>query len=356
MPSAFFVSLGVYLFLHSELKLNPQLKSKLFYVLSGISIGIGYLIRESALLIGLFFLVYAAYFLFFKRQIKTEHFLVAAGVLLIITFEIFIFYKLTGNPLYKYTEVQDYLLRAYRDKYSNFGRDILPQGLFHYPYMILTSPLISHFYILVIIAAAYFIFTKSKLIKKEGNKLALMWFFPILLYLSFGSASFFHYLPFKAEPRYLSIITMPAILLLAGFLTDKNAITKRVKAFVIIALLFSSLTSIYLNKDRNVLVNLRGIYSYLEKSNYKEIYIDRRSLQALDYISGYDNKMGIKEYPDDFKDFRGKYIIINNMMIRNLKAVGEDFPKEISSPPREWITLKEIGNKYEDKIVVYRVK
>ena len=75
LPSAFFMALGVYLFLYSEKKKpNPAL-----YFFSGISIGIGYLIRESALLIGLFFIVYILY----KRRIKKFYFLVPAGVLVI---------------------------------------------------------------------------------------------------------------------------------------------------------------------------------------------------------------------------------------------------------------------------------
>ena len=56
IPSAFFMSLGVYFFLYSEIK--PKLKYNIGYCFSGLFIGIGYLIRESVLLIGLFFLIY----------------------------------------------------------------------------------------------------------------------------------------------------------------------------------------------------------------------------------------------------------------------------------------------------------
>ena len=56
LPSAFFMALGVYLFLYSEIK--SKFKFGLGYFLSGIFIGIGYFIREGVLLIALFFIIY----------------------------------------------------------------------------------------------------------------------------------------------------------------------------------------------------------------------------------------------------------------------------------------------------------
>ena len=66
IPSAFFMALGVYIFLYSE----KGKKGQFFYFLSGAFIGIGYMIRESAILIALFFTIY----ILFKRQIKKAYF------------------------------------------------------------------------------------------------------------------------------------------------------------------------------------------------------------------------------------------------------------------------------------------
>ena len=66
IPSAFFMALGVYIFLYAELK--QKLQYGLSYLLSGIFIGIGYMIRESILLIALFFISYIIYTILMKLQ------------------------------------------------------------------------------------------------------------------------------------------------------------------------------------------------------------------------------------------------------------------------------------------------
>jgi len=177
IPSAFFMSLGVYLFLHSEIK--KKLKYNIGYIFSGILIGIGYLIRESAILIGLFFIIYIAY----KRRIKKEYFLVPLGVLIIIGIELLLFLILTDNPLYKIQSSQQHLAEVMIDP-NYYGRLDFPSGLFHYPYLILSNNLIFYFFAFIGISIIYCIVYK----KKETYTL-MIWFLALLIYLSLGSAS-----------------------------------------------------------------------------------------------------------------------------------------------------------------------
>lgn len=341
LPSAFFVSLAVYIFLYSEMKS----KRSYLYFLSGALVGLAYLIRESALLIALFFIAYVIY----KRQIKKEYFLVALGFVVVFLFELFMLYKLTGDPFFRYTRVQDYILEAFaKDDY--YGRLKMPQGLLHYPYAILTDSLISYFYILIFVAMYYFIKNRNK------NAYALMfWFIPILLYFSFGSASFTHYLPFKAEPRYLALIAMPGILLLSCFLTNYGLVKKNMVPHLLAILLLLSVASVYMRNDRNVLAGLRELHSYLEKSNFNEVFIDERSMRALNYISRFEGKLNIKAYPADISRLKNTYIVANRDMISKLKAINFIFPKEVENPPKNWKVIKEIGEE-DKKIVVYQVQ
>ena len=342
LPSAFFVSLAVYIFLYSEMKSRRSY----FYFLSGVLIGVAYLIRESALLIALFFAAYVIY----KRQVKREYFLVVFGFAVVFLFELFMLYKLTVDPFFRYTTVQSYLLEAFaKDDY--YGRLKMPQGLFHYPYVILTDSIISYFYILIFIAMYYFIKNKDK------NAYFLMfWFIPILLYFSFGSASFTNYLPFKAEPRYLAIITFPGILLLSYFLTNYKLVKKNMVPYVLVMLLLLSIMSVYMEDDRNILVYLRELHAHLEKSGFREVFIDERSMRALDYISKFESKLNIKAYPEDLSKLRDVYVVVNKGMIRKLKALNYTFPKEIENPPKNWKMVKEIGEGDEKKIIVYYIQ
>ena len=342
LPSAFFMALGVYLFLYSEIK--QKLKYGMGYLFAGISIGIGYLIRESVLLIALFFIIYILY----KKRLRKEYFLVPLGILIIFAIETLIFFTLTSDPLFRMHASQQYLIDAVI-AYNYFGRLDFPTGLFHYPYMILTNNLLSYFYVFIFIAIAYCLIRK-----KEETYTLLFWFIPLLLYLSFGSSSLTRYIPFKAADRYLLIIAIPGILLLAFFLSEKRRFIKRVvMPAALVILLLTSVISVYLREDRSLLGNLNGISSYLEGLDMP-VYTDDRTVQALDYIQKYRNGIEVREYPDDLRIIKDAYVLVNKYMINRLKEAHKDieFPEEIDNPPESWKITKEIGEG-ENKIIIY---
>lgn len=343
IPSAFFMALGVYAFLYSEIK---KLKHGVGYLLSGISIGIGYLIRESALLIALFFITYVLY----KRKIRKEYFLVPLGVLVIFAIEATIFFNLAGDPLFRFSASQQYLADAVAE-HNYFGRLDFPAGLFHYPWLFLTNKLLVYFYIPVFMALAYFLVKK----RKETHTMAI-WIITLLLYLSFGSTSFSQYIPFLAKDRYTAIVTMPSILLLSCLLLEKKLIAKKVASFSLIALLLLSIGTVYLREDRSLLGGLRQVYPELEKLD-RAIYIDSRSIYALDYISGFENKLELEEYPEDLGQTKDAYIVINRYMIRNLVEANRNlrFPDEIQNPPKSWKIIKDAGSVEKDKIIIYQI-
>src|SRR3989338_842916 len=343
LPSAFFMALGVYFFLYSEIK--SKMKYGIGYFLSGIFIGIGYLIKETAVLIGLFFITYNI----FKKRIKKEYFFVPLGFLAIFAVDVLVFYVSTGDPFFRIFASQQYLAKVI-ESYGYFGRLSFPLGLLHYPYMFLTDNLISYFYIFIFIAIGYCLVYK----KREAYNM-LFWLIPSLLYLSFGSSSISQYIPFNATSRYLSIITIPGILLLSFFLTEKNELIKKLfMPIALILLLFASLGSLYLYGERNILGNLKDSYPILEKLD-KPIFIDGRSITALDYISKYKNDINPKEYPDDLTKIKDAYVIINRDMIKRLEDAHKQtkFKKEVHNPPESWIVVKEIGEDDKSKVVIY---
>ena len=344
LPSAFFVALGVYIFLYAELK--SKLKHGISYLLPGVFIGIGYLIRESALLIALFFIAYILY----KRRVKKEYFLVPAGVLIIFIFEALIFFSLTGDPLFRVHAPQEYLAES-TIAHDYFGRLDFPKGLLHYPYMILTDNLISVYYILIFTSMLYFI------LRKKTQAYSLMfWFIAILLYLSFGSASLAQYIPFKATARYLEIVTMPGILLLSFFISEKKLNYKNAVAFLMVFLAISSVVFVFLRGDKDRLKDLRLAYDYIKKLD-KPIYADDRSAKAFLYIGEYSDSIKVNDYPEDLSGVRDSYIIINKRMIKGLKDANKNriFPDEIKNPPKKWELTGEIGSNDEDKIIIYYV-
>ena len=342
LPSAFFMSLGVYIFLYAELK--KQLKYGLSYLFSGILIGISYLIRESALLIALFFIAYIIY----KRKIKKEYFLVILGVLLVFALESLIFFNLTNDALFRIHASQQYLKEA-AASHNYFGRLDFPTGLFHYPWLFLANPLLSLFYVPIFISTAYIFVYK----KKEGV-IILLWLIPLLVYLSFGSSSFTEYIPFRAVDRYTSIFTFPAIIIMAVFLSENDRrLNKAMVPAALIILLLLSVSSVHIRGGRNLLGGLRDMSPFVENLK-KPAYVDERSLKVLDYISGYKINPDINPYPEDFKGIRDSYVIINKEMIKSLIEANNNikFPDEIKNPPAEWELA---ADKPKDGIKAYHI-
>ncbi len=344
LPSAFFMSLGIYFFLYSEMK------SKLKFIgclLAGIFIGIGYLIRESALLIALFFLIYVIY----RRKIRKQYFLVAFGFLLVFFAEMWLFSMLTNDPFFRFHASQQY----FEEKtlgHNGFGRLDFPTGLLHYPYLIMTNPLISFFYTFIFIALFY-CFRE----RKKESYLMLIWFSPLLLYLSFGSGSLTSYVPFRAVDRYLSIITMPGILILSFFLAEKkDVIQKIIMPSALVVLLIFSIGSSYVYHNRHIKDNIIELYSHVKNLD-RPVYIDRKAMKALQYVSGYQLKADIREYPRDLKNIRDSYVVIDKETIGYIKEANKDFvfPEEIENPPGNWKLISKIGISEDKQSLIYYV-
>jgi 4-amino-4-deoxy-L-arabinose transferase-like glycosyltransferase len=343
VPSAFFMALGVYFFLYAE-KFPQQ---KRCYFLAGIFIGIGYLIRESVLLIGLFFAIYVIY----KKKLKKEYIVVALGFLAVFAIEMAAFYALTGDALYRLSASQKFLADAVA-KHNYFGRLSFPTGLLHYPYIILTSGTISYFYISIFIAIIY-CWARGK----KETYILQFWFISLLLYLSFGSASISRYIPFRAVDRYLTIITIPGILLLAFFLMEKRIRTKKMTMAVILAILIvTSIISAYVYGGRDLQKGLKEAKPYIEDLD-KVIFIDKRSIKVLNFLSEYKSDMDLRQYPKNLSNIKNSYIVINKEMIRNVKDANKymKFPPEIEDPPKHWVKMREIGEEDKDKIIIYYV-
>ncbi|MBI2654886.1 glycosyltransferase family 39 protein [Candidatus Woesearchaeota archaeon] len=346
LPSAFFSGLSVFLFLMAE-KLLKSPKSYLLYALSGISLGIAFTIKEMAVLTILFFLGYVTYI----RKIKTAYFIQGICFLLILVMSMLFYYNYTGSPFFRFTTSDEHLQAAlYHDA---FGRLSLPKFFVTWPYVIFGDMQLGYFFTFIFLAIFYFIFHR----KKETDYLFL-WLLSILFYFYFGTTSLKLYVPIVAVSRFLNLITIPGILILAAFLVEQQKIIKKiVLPFTIVFLLFTSLGAVYLDTSRNSLNGLRQVYSEI-KIIEKPIYTDYRSIMVLSYISGYDNKLSLIDLDSDpkkLKDIKDAYVVINNQMIKRLIAAKQEleFPSEIDAIPNNWTKVKEIGKSDENIIIYY---
>lgn len=354
MPSAFFMSMGVFFFLLAE-KNSSALKSKINYTLSGLSIGVAYMIRESAILIILFFLAYALFY----RKFKLNYFLVFAGFAVVFIIESFIFLANTGDFLYRLHSLTSYYPTVVElDEF--FGRGSFPVSLFHFPYIMFTSVQFGIFFPFILIAIFYNLKTRNK-----KSYPFMIWFLSLLVYLSFGTVSFTEYLLFAAIPRYLMVITFPSMILLAVFLSDKAALMRKILLPSILALLLAtSLGFVYLDKGaRHSIDNAKEINDYISSLD-KPVYTDYRSKIILGYLSGYVN-LNLEEFMHikdgktitdaDLGSVKDSYIFVDHALIKNLLEPHPfiEFPEEIYNPPKNWVIVKKVENEEGDAILYY---
>ena len=352
LPSAFFLSLGVLFFLLAEKKEN--FKPKIYYSISGLSIGIAYIIRESALLVLLFFIVYVLFY----RKFKSEYFLIFAGFMVFFIAESFVFLIKTGDFLYRFHSLSSYYPTVVEID-AFFGRGSFPFSLLHFPYIMFTSIQFGIFYPFILIAAVYCIGIKNK-----KTYSFIIWFLVLLLYLMFGTVSLTRYLPFAAIPRYLMVVTFPSIILLAVFLASNNFLIKKILLPSVLAiLLITSIGFIYLEKGKQGIDNSREMHAQIESLD-KPVYTDFRSKLILEYLSGYTNK-NIKEFIHlegsktirdiDLVSVKNSYIWVDHKVMKNLLEPHPyiEFPKEVYNQPKNWIVVKKINNEDGDGILYY---
>ncbi|MCK4492198.1 MAG: glycosyltransferase family 39 protein, partial [Candidatus Altiarchaeales archaeon] len=235
---AFFSALGVYLFIKAE---NININKHRYYLLSGIVWGLGYLVKETNLILGLFFMAYIIFKTAKDRRINKGYALVFMGFLLIFTVEGF----------YNYLQTGDFLLRLHSSCRVNEHFDNNPQqdviaslraffppleGSFKIILSVLPPSIntflefnqppfaeFGYFYYFIVIASVYMLVKHIK-----SSYVFLLWIAVLFLYLQLGpmSLNLEHYVLITKLNRYFSIITIPSLLILAYFLlinwSDQN--------------------------------------------------------------------------------------------------------------------------------------
>ena len=361
LPAAFFMALSAFFFLKAE-RSSP--KKNIFLLISGIALGIAYLIKELSLILVLFFVLYALY----RRKIVKNYAFIFVGVLLFLIIEFVYAYVHTGNPLYRYFAIESqevYFMRTFYYSYFTL-QGLLSRLFFHYPYFMLSDVHYGSFFIFVIMAVFYFIINRNK-----NTNILLLWFFSIFFYLNFGTVSFYRYVPIGVTDRFLVMITFPSILLLSNFIVQKNFIRSKLTNFIILFLFLTSLGFIYVSKDRSQINEIKEAHEFLIKNRVKLVYTDERTSSVLKYLSGYKNIYEIKEFqkydtlnfdPDadknifvlDMKKIEDANILVNLNMIKSFTKSYKNirFPYEVSNPPSNWKLEKEFGS-YDKKIKIY---
>jgi 4-amino-4-deoxy-L-arabinose transferase-like glycosyltransferase len=184
-----FTGLSVFLFLRADAS-PARGRAYLYFILAGVLLGVAYFVRVSAVLILLFFGVYVLY----RRKLRKEYFLPVATFLLFVLLEVSLYYLKTGDLLYRFHELQ-----ANNAHWKALGMNA-PAG--YYFQQLFGNDLLKYFYCAIFFATSYLLLSKQSVIH-----IALLWMVSLFIFLE--------YAPIYKEARFLSIITMPALLVLS---------------------------------------------------------------------------------------------------------------------------------------------
>lgn len=349
IPSAFFAGLSIFLFLKGE-KINGS-KTCIYYILSGLSMGIAVSIREMAALLLLFFIIYVIY----SRKFKPSYSIIALSFFAVTALEMAFFHFFAGDALFRYHSLTGYLQDAIQF-HQYYGRLKFLNYFAAWPFVIFGNIQIGYFYAFISLAAVYWLLHRSR-----NTNYMLIWLLSFLFYITFGTASLSRYAPFVAVSRYLAYVSIPGILILSAFLNDNTKLIRKIMLpFAVIFLLFVSVGAVYTDDSRQLLAGLKDTYSFIKLFD-KPIYTDSRSIWALNYISGFNNELNLinlEDDPQNIKNIKNAYVIINNDMINNLIDVGYElkFVDELGKIPPNWKLIKEIGTDKNKIIRIYNVK
>ncbi|MEM5835124.1 MAG: glycosyltransferase family 39 protein [Candidatus Aenigmatarchaeota archaeon] len=362
IPLQFFSSSSILLFIKSE-----KSKSYIYAFLSGLMLGFSYLAKSVIVVIIpiLVFFMFIEFLnrkkkniiLFIKRMDYKIYLILILGFLSIFILQVVHFYALTGEWFYG-ERVRSYFFT--HDLNSNSDLWWYIKAIFNIgPFFnwIHIKPLFGFFYYFVVFSTIYLIY------KRDKNSIFLaFWFLFIFAFFEFGLQFFctkiMSYCLYARHPRFLSIFSIPSMLLLARFFTYENK--KLWSIFSFLSILFLTITSLIFTYQsyiflRNGMGYVREAVNFLIKLPEKIIYIpDGWTLSKFKFFSKYNdsfiNRLKIyecniidcrNEYYDKGDFIKDAYIVTDVSPYTYINRISS-YPNFMSNPPKKWILLKNI--------------
>ena len=380
LPLAFFSMLTIYFFLKAEKskkghKILNLREDRVYYLFSGLSFGLGYLVKPMIFSLIPFLFIYILY----KKKVKFELTLIVLGFIIILIIEGFYYYTQSGNFflnlwIARSQYMQKYTIEPFRTL------EIIPKILslsyvdsepIYYSRLVLN--LFHHranvnyfgfFYFFLVISVLYL------LAKKEKKSYFLILLVVILfLFLELAPVGFrinregflIDYLLIFKRPRFLTIITIPVLLILSAFLID---IRKEITIVILIFLLFTSIY--YIKESRNYLLSgmlaIREASSFLKNQPKKIVYTDYIGVGMFQYYLNYQWDDYIRSFPENAIDIKDAYVIDGGSRGADIywEVIEEQRPNYLLNPQKGWEVIKIIHNpmkefdsKNRDLIIYY---
>jgi len=367
VPIAFFMMLGVYLFL----KGMEQNKAWYFYF-AGIAAGIGYLAKETAIIIFVCMSIWTIVSFIKDKKLLAKPLLAILGVATIIALEGIYYQVLTDFFFLRFHLIPKILKIKYTEEYSFLVFNLKWLLIKYQPNNILAHietllnmsnrgseanlNFLGVFYYPVFISLIWILFNKI-----SKSWIIVTWLLLLYSYLEFGFVG----VTFESNPvlvtyelimkytRYLTILSAPACLLLAMWFVYWN---KRHKYIIIAIIIFILLRTSYTHVNdatlfyQNHTRDLIEAEQFIKTQKQRKIYTDLWARDMLFYYSGFKNKTPIIDIGEIAKNsdsqlLKDSYVILGGSRGSGLAAdyFEKNYKNVLKHIPKNWVVLKTIS-------------
>lgn len=391
IPFQFLTGLAVLFFIYHE-KNKPH--SNVYALFCGVNIAIAYTVKSLIILLMPLFIVYLVIEIIKKKSIKKifpkkkilRYLIILVGFLVVFSIHTIHFYNVSGEWFFVENSRGYVLTHGLNENDDHYwyltemfslesdvikDLDFIPSefsakgGYFQ---NIHDPPMFGFLYYFVIIASMWYIF------KRKYNKffLVLWWFgffFFLEFFLQFYCTTCVEYCVYPRIPRFLSIFSIPVVILASGILymdfssfKKKNTYKKMIPTLKVISMIFLFITSIlYIQQSstfiRNGIGDIRETAEFLQEKPPKPIYVahgvfKHKSSFFFKYNASYIDDIRIfdcseincdDDYYNSGEYISDAYVILEatSYWIGFNESEGylPDFCKD---PPDDWILLKKI--------------
>ncbi len=330
VPVSFFMTLGIYMFLK-----GIKGSKGIYMFMAGIVIGMGYLVKSTALISILFMVVWIIIHWIKERSFPNKCLFIILGLLLVVILEgsyyqfltDYFFLRLHLIPkVYKFKYTSEWILNTNSLDLGFIVIEYLKGSLFNHLKNLLDVyhyrsglSYFGIFYYPIFISFFYMLFKKV-----NNSGYIICWFMLISLFLEFGPLQItlglnplIKYSLIEKQSRYLTLLIAPSVILLSLMLAHVKLPFKRTASVILVLVLsFSSYKCVSFAHEyfTDHTRDLREATKYIENKSPKKVYVDWLGMEQIYFYSGFKfrNLRNIDMLADslDKKYAKDSYVII----------------------------------------------
>ena len=349
---------------------DEGVKPTICFIAAGFILGSATGVKINAFpLVGLFILIALYYGWREKRWRKEVFFFLASWITVQLVFSM-VYYMETGDFL-AHIQVELNFNKTYNPSGFVNSPGHLKNTLLYYPALMLGLQTEGHpgytfypygfFYPVFLLGTIYFVFKREKRVL-----LPLLWFTYTFLIMEFFPLHISpYYQPIHRLIRFLSLVSIPALLIIAYFLRrlfETSRSGKLLSTFLITGLVITSLHQAYRKSSfyGDCMSDAREVYKVIKHMPYKQVITDHEMKETLLFYNHYAAGDTFKSFEYDKPSFLpGSLVILGGSRRPDLSPLSATQFIQSHIPQSNWLKVYEVTGRQniwrKENLVIYRI-